>query len=73
MVGIKRISNHPYQVTYEPVDVTKVANQEQTIPMNWLTKDQKSVTQDFFDYIYPLIEGEHPQIYQNGVQKFIKL
>ena len=73
MVGIKRVSNNPYQVTYEPVDVTKVANQEQTIPENWLTPDKKGVTQDFFDYIYPLIEGEHKQVYKNGVQKFIKL
>lgn len=73
MVGIKRISSKPYQVEYIPVDVTKVANQEQTIPENWLTENKKGVTQDFFDYIYPLIEGEHKQVYVNGVQKFIKI
>lgn len=73
MVGIKRISNKPYKVEYVPVDVTKVANQEQTIPLEWIGKDEQSMTQEFFDYIYPLIEGEHKQIYKNGVQKFIKL
>jgi len=73
MVGIKRLQNHPYKIEYVPVDVRKVANQEQTIPENWLTENKKGVTQDFFDYIYPLIEGEYKQVYKNGVQKFIKL
>lgn len=73
MVGIKRIQNNPYKIEYIPVDVRKVANQEQTIPENWLTENKKGVTQDFFDYIYPLIEGEYKQKYKNGVQEFIKL
>ncbi len=73
MIGIKRVSNTPYIVEYVPVDVTKVANQEQTIPEEWLTADKKGVTKEFFDYIYPLIEGEYPQQYENGVQKFIKI
>jgi len=73
MVGIKRISSHPYQVEYVPVDVTKVANQEQIIPASMLSEDKTGVTQEFYDYMYPLIEGEYKQIYKNGVQKFIKL
>ena len=73
MVGIKRISSHPYAIEYLPVDVTKVANQEQIIPDSMLTENRNGVTQEFFDYIYPLIEGEYKQVYKNGVQKFIKI
>ncbi len=73
MVGIKRLQNHPYKVEYVPVDVTKVANQEQIIPDSMLSENKQGVTQEFFDYIYPLIEGEYKQIYKNGVQKFIKI
>jgi 6-phosphofructokinase 1 len=73
MVGIKRLSNTPYTVEYVPVDVTKVANQEQTIPTSMLSEDGLSVTQEFYDYIYPLIEGEYEPIYKNGVQQFIKI
>jgi 6-phosphofructokinase 1 len=73
MVGIKRISDKPYKVEYEPVDVTQVANQEQTIPTSMLSEDGLSVTQEFYDYIYPLIEGEYEPIYKNGVQQFIKI
>lgn len=71
MVGIKRLVVNDYQVEYVPVDVYKVANKEQIIPPHMI--DGNKVTKAFFDYIYPLIEGEFPQIYKNGVQQFFKL
>ena len=71
MVGIKRLDSDNYQVEYVPVDVYKVANKEQVIPSFMI--DGNNVTQAFYDYIYPLIEGEFTQIYKNGVQQFFKL
>jgi 6-phosphofructokinase 1 len=71
MVGIKRLDKSNYQVEYIPVDVYKVANKEQVIPRHMI--DGNNVTKAFYDYIYPLIEGEFQQIYKNGVQQFFKL
>ncbi len=71
MVGIQRLDSEDYQVAYIPVDVYKVANKEQVIPPHMI--DGNNVTNAFFDYIYPLIEGEFTQIYKNGVQQFFKL
>ena len=68
---IKRLDKEDYQVEYIPVDVYKVANQEQVIPSDMI--DGNNVTKAFFDYIYPLIEGEFTQVYKNGVQQFFKL
>lgn len=71
MVGIRRLETKEYQVEYVPVDVYKVANLEQVIPPHMI--DGNNVTQAFYDYIYPLIEGEFAPIYKNGVQQFFKL
>lgn len=71
MVGIIRKDTKEYTITYEPVDVYLVANQEQVIPPHMI--DGNNVTQAFYDYIYPLIEGEFEQVYENGVQKFFVL
>lgn len=71
MVGIIRKDTKDYQVSYEPVDVALVANKEQVIPASMI--DGNNVTQAFYDYIYPLIEGEYPSVYKNGVQKFFTL
>jgi len=71
MVGIQRLDTKEYQVEYLPVDVYKVANKEQVIPPHMI--DGNNVTKAFYDYIYPLIEGEFKQIYKNGVQQFFKL
>lgn len=72
MVGIKRISDKPYEIEYVPVDVTKVANQEQTIPLSMIDENY-NVTESFYNYIYPLIEGEYKAPFENGVQKLFKL
>lgn len=70
MVGIKRVSNKPYTVEYIKVPIIKVANKEKEIPTSMITKD--GVSQEFFDYIYPLIEGEMPVKFENGVVKTFK-
>ena len=59
MVSIQRTSNHPYQVQYVAVDVSKVANLEKQIPRNWITSNGLDLTQDFIDYAKPLL-GRNP-------------
>ena len=71
MVGINRVSNNPYQVEYTTVKVHDVANKEKEIPLPMFS--ETGMTQEFYDYLYPLIEGEMPILFQNGVAKNFKL
>lgn len=71
MVGIKRVSSKPYVCEYIKIPVELVANKEKEIPATMFTKT--GMSQEFFDYIYPLIEGEMPVQFENGVIKTFKI
>lgn len=73
VMAIKRVSDNPYSVTYEAVDVNKVANEAKTVPEDYINKDKNFVTQKFIDYISPLVVGEIYPEYENGVPKFLIL
>ena len=70
VMGFKRISNNPYQVDYISSDVRKIANLEQKIPTEWINKDGNSITQELYDYLFPLIQGEVNVNYQNGIPAY---
>ena len=73
VVAIKRLSDKPYKVTYEAVDVKKVANVAKCVPDAYINENENFVTKEFFEYALPLIEGElHPN-YENGLPKFLML
>ncbi|NLG53136.1 MAG: diphosphate--fructose-6-phosphate 1-phosphotransferase [Clostridiales bacterium] len=44
-----------YNVDYDKVPLTLVANSERTFPKEWLTADRTDVTDDFIKYAKPLI------------------
>lgn len=73
MVVIKRISNEPYLVEYDTHDVREIANLEQIIPDSMIGEDNVTMTQEFFDYIYPLIDGGYKQHYSRGTQDFFQI
>ncbi len=73
MVVIKRISNDPYIVEYDTHDVREIANLEQIIPDSMIGNDNFMMTQEFFDYIYPLIDGGYKQSYSRGTQDFFQI
>ena len=57
MVSYVRTSNLPYRMTLGLEDVNKICNQEKTVPLEWISKDGSDVTEDFFIYALPLIQG----------------
>ena len=73
MCAIRRLSNQPYQITTELVDVNQVANLEKRVPEEWITPDGMQVTEDFERYARPLIQAELTPIYINGVPRHIHL
>ena len=62
MVVIDRVSDDPYQSATGIYDVHKIANGEKLVPRSWITEDGTNVTQDFVDYVRPLIQGDDPCI-----------
>ena len=54
-------------------DVHRIANEEKLVPRNWMTRDGSYVTEDFIDYIKPLIQGDYQPIMVNGLPRHLVL
>lgn len=70
VMGFKRIANHPYEVDYISTDVREVANLEQKIPTDWINEAGNDITQELYDYLFPLIQGEIHVNYLNGIPAY---
>ncbi len=67
-----RVSNSPYNVRIEHVDVSKVANRVKYFPKEWITADGNNVTEEAVEYFLPLIQGEQNIRFKNGLpQHFV--
>lgn len=49
------------------------ANREKKVPKEWITPDGKNVTQDFIDYVLPLIQGEPERITERSMPRYARL
>ena len=67
MSTIKRVSNDPYQWIIEPENVSLIANQAKTIPLEWITPEKNDVTPEMEAYLRPLIIGEVSLQYKDGL------
>ena len=73
MVVIDRVSDDPYMAKTGIYDVHRIANEEKLVPRNWMNKDGSYVTEDFIDYIKPLIQGDYQPIMVNGLPRHLVL
>ena len=71
MVVIERLSDDPYQAGTEVKDVHKIANDERTVPREWITKDGTYVTNEFITYVRPLIQGDVGPIMVDGIPRHL--
>lgn len=71
MSTIKRVSNDPYQWIIEPENVSLIANQAKTIPLEWITPEKNDVTPEMEAYIRPLIIGEVSLQYKDGLPMYL--
>ena len=67
MPVIKRLSDKPYKWKIESASLSKVANVEKTLPKGYISKDGFKVTSKGLDYLRPLIQGETPISYKDGI------
>ena len=63
---IKRISNSPYEWVISEGDLNQIANEEKTLPKNFISKDGFGITEAGRNYLQPLIEGESFPKFSNG-------
>tara|TARA_B100000941_G_scaffold123049_1_gene86684 strand:- start:386 stop:1627 length:1242 start_codon:yes stop_codon:yes gene_type:complete len=67
MPVIKRLSDKPYKWKIESASLSKVANVEKTLPKGYISKDGFMITSKGIDYLSPLIQGETPIEFKNGI------
>ena len=66
MIIFKRVSQNPYKIEYELADVSLVANAESVVRPSMVV-DHTRMSQEFRDYISPLIVGEVELITKDGL------
>lgn len=73
MVVIDRVSDDPYMSAAGIYDVHRIANNEKLVPRNWVNKEGNYVTDEFVNYIEPLIRGDYQPFMVNGLPQHLVL
>jgi 6-phosphofructokinase 1 len=73
MPAILRISDKPYRWKIVEAPLAKVANVEKMLPSDFISKDGYGITDKARRYLAPLIRGEAPPPYRDGLPRFVRL
>ena len=73
MSSIIRTSNDPYQVEIGLSDLSRIANFEKKVPIEWINDEGNDIKEELLEYLKPLIRGEVNIPYENGVPKHLIL
>ena len=73
MACIRRTSEQPYRFGIDFVDIGQIANHVKTVPDEWINEAGNDVTEEMLTYLLPLIQGELPCTYKNGVPVHLHL
>jgi 6-phosphofructokinase 1 len=71
MITLNRASEEPYQCTTGTYDISKIANLEKTVPLEWIDQTNYYVTNEFLNYCRPLIQGELSPIMVEGLPRHL--
>ncbi len=71
MIILKRVSDDPYICVTDIYDVHKVANIEKKVPREWINESGDYVTEEFLNYIRPLIQAELTPIMADGLPRHL--
>jgi 6-phosphofructokinase 1 len=70
---LKRVSDNPYICVTDTADVREVANLAKEVPRSMINEHGDNVTEEFIEYVRPLIQGELSQLTVNGLPMHIKI
>lgn len=73
MVTLERANQNPYQCAYGEIALDRVANQVKKVPRAWINQEGNYVTEEFLDYVRPLIQGEVAVPMKDGLPDYVRL
>ncbi len=73
MLSLRRVSSNPYTVVCESVPVCRVANEMKIVPDTFINQRGNGVTEGMVEYLRPLIQGEMPIAYENGLPVYLSV
>jgi 6-phosphofructokinase 1 len=73
MPAITRVSDKPYRWKITEAPLTKVANVEKKLPRDYISKDGYGITAKARAYLGPLMKGEDPPPYKDGLPQYVRL
>jgi len=71
MIILKRVSDDPYICVTDIYDVHKIANIEKKVPREWINEDGTYVTEEFINYVRPLIQGDVSPVMVDGIPRYL--
>ncbi len=73
MPTIVRGSGKKYSWSIGEAPLSKVANKEKFMPKSFISRDGFSITPKCREYLEPLIQGEDPPPFKNGMPQYVKI
>ena len=73
MSTLTRIPGDSYKVSYGSADISKIADREKKVPIEWINEEGNGVREEMISYLTPLVQGEISCKYENGIPKYIVL
>jgi 6-phosphofructokinase 1 len=73
MPAITRVSDKPYRWKITEAPLSKVANVEKKLPRDFISDDGYGITDKARRYLAPLIRGEAPPPFKDGLPQFVRL
>jgi ATP-dependent phosphofructokinase / diphosphate-dependent phosphofructokinase len=73
MPAIVRVSDRPYRWKLGVAPLAEVANREKMLPRGFITRDGYGITPKARAYLSPLIRGEAPPPYRDGLPQYVRL
>ncbi|HEY3180230.1 MAG TPA: 6-phosphofructokinase [Casimicrobiaceae bacterium] len=73
MPAIVRTADKPYRWKIAEAPLTEIANREKMLPRDFITKDGFGITPKARAYLAPLIKGEAPPPFKDGLPRYIRL
>ena len=73
MITVKRLADDPYSWTTSSTPLENAANREKELPRDFITPDGYGITAAARTYLQPLITGEAPPPYRDGLPVYTEL
>src|SRR5438874_2629723 len=73
MPAIIRTADKPYRWKIVGAPLTEIANREKMLPRNFITADGFGITSKARAYLAPLMKGEAPPPFKDGLPRYVRL